>query len=60
MIPISRVWKHTNEPDRIHYVIRTVTGDYRHLYCDRGSPLFDVLAGWIPNQPVPAWAEHIS
>lgn len=36
---VERFWQHDNEPDRIHYI-----SDGKHLYTDRGTVLFEMLA----------------
>lgn len=42
-IPITKAWKFGGEPDRIHYMVQRADESARHLYVDRGHPLFEVL-----------------
>lgn len=44
---IVRVFRTRYEPARIHYIITTASGGERHLYIDRGNPLYDVLLGHL-------------
>lgn len=47
MVTIVRVFRTRSEPSRIHYIIKTASGHDRHLYVDRGNPLYNVLLGHL-------------
>jgi len=39
---VRRAWRYRTEPNRIHFVANGGSAD-RHLYADRGDPLYAVL-----------------
>lgn len=47
---VTRVWQHTHEPTRLHYMISDeVTKATRHLYEDEGSALYRMLQAAIDH-----------
>jgi hypothetical protein len=66
---IRRAWRYRSEPDRIHFIANGGSAD-RHLYVDRGTPLYAVLEEALlelgyagPSYPgrgaVPEYAEPV-
>lgn len=54
IIQITRAWRYENETDRIHYV-----EDGRHLYVDKGNPLYDVLESRLTTNDAPLPVEEV-
>lgn len=49
-VTITRAWRHANEEGRIHYTIQRSGGMVRHLFCIRGTALYDVLESHLAAQ----------
>lgn len=46
-VRIAKVWYHTNEPNRVHYVARRADGSTRHLWEPRASEWGQILCEWV-------------